>query len=83
MDYPLSHCRVSIVVNDEGDAKTSLIFDAAPLFPVDYDPPKEKKQQIADAIEYALDALVQTRPADALSYCAEKLKEYDEKFLSK
>lgn len=75
--------RVSIAVDEEGDAKTKLIFDVAPLFPVNYNPPKEQKQQVADAIEYALDALVQSRPVDALSYCAEKLKEYDAKFLSK
>lgn len=76
-------CRVKIALNDRGDATTTLIFDVAPLLPSTYVAPKEQKQQVADAIEYALDALVQTRPGDALGYCAEKLLEYDEKFLSR
>ena len=73
--------RVSFAVGADGEAKASLVFGPAPLFPVNYEPPTDQKEQVAHALEYALDALVQERPADALAFCSAKLKEYDEKYL--
>ena len=52
-----------------------------PLFPKSHVAPTDPKEQVAEALQYALDALVQERPPDALAFCEDKLREYDQKFV--
>ena len=51
------------------------------MFDENHVAPSDPKEQVAEALEYALDAMVRERPEDALEFCSQKLREFDKKYV--
>ena len=76
--------KIKLEVDDDCNITAGIGFEkvrGGPLFPKSHVAPTDPKEQVAEALQYALDALVQERPPDALAFCEDKLREYDQKFV--
>ena len=74
--------RIKLVVGAGGEVSAKvelgLLF---PVFDENHVAPSDPKEQVAEALEYALDAMVRERPEDALEFCSQKLREFDKKYV--
>ena len=76
--------RIKLNIGEDCNVQAGIVFQkrkGGPLFEKGHVAPSDPKAQVAEALEYALDALVLERPADALAFCEDKLREYDSKYV--
>ncbi len=76
--------KIKLNVGEDCSVMAGIGFEkvrGGPLFEKSHVAPTDPKAQVAEALQYALDALVLERPPDALAFCEDKLREYDQKFV--
>ena len=76
--------RIKLNIGEDCNVMAGIGFQkgrGGPLFEKSHVAPTDPKAQAAEALQYALDALVVARPVDALAFCEDKLREYDQKFV--
>ena len=84
LDGVRMEAKIKLNIGEDCNVTAGIGFEkmrGGPLFEKSHVAPTDPKAQAAEALQYALDALVLERPPDALAFCEGKLREYDEKFV--
>ena len=76
--------RIKLLIGSADDptaVRAKVQLGMPRLFDDDHVAPSDHTLQVAEALEYAMDALLVDRPANALEFVSQKLREFDEKFV--